>query len=249
MMMMKGASGVLVNCSLSLSVAPRPLFPFQPAQYVKVSLLKPAPFCTFFGGLGSAIKSATSLLFFSDVTLVLFSPPCPLFHLSFYLNLAERSGKNCFFLSSCSIRLQWVPGHSFFLGNNAVDELAKQGALLAPSAVPCCLSSLISRIHFCFFSDWRRTGSWKFFDTQVPSISTEELVLPRHAHCVLSRLRCNGHSLLLSLISLELVEWRIRPAAPVDTRPRTPLISFCTVQLRTLCAARSLAILCFFYDF
>ena len=36
------------------------------------------------------------------------------------------------------------------------------------------------------------------FDTQVPSISTEELVLPRHARCVLSRLRCNGHSLLLS---------------------------------------------------
>ena len=30
------------------------------------------------------------------------------------------------------------------------------------------------------------------------SISTEELVLPRHARCVLSRLRCNGHSLLLS---------------------------------------------------
>ena len=37
----------------------------------------------------------------------------------------------------------------------------------------------------------------KYFDTQVPSISTEELVLLRHARCVLSRLRCNGHSLLL----------------------------------------------------
>ena len=33
--------------------------------------------------------------------------------------------------------------------------------------------------------------------TQVPLISTEELVLPCHARCVLSRLRCNGHSLLL----------------------------------------------------
>ena len=40
--------------------------------------------------------------------------------------------------------------------------------------------------------------SSKFFNTQVPSISTEELVLPRHARCVLSRLRCNEHSLLLS---------------------------------------------------
>ena len=30
----------------------------------------------------------------------------------------------------------------------------------------------------------------------------------------------------------------------MDTRPRTSLISFCTVQLRTLCAAYSLATLC-----
>ena len=34
---------------------------------------------------------------------------------------------------------------------------------------------------------------------------------------------------------------RILLAAPVDTRPRTPLISFCTVLLWTLCAAHSLA--------
>ena len=37
-----------------------------------------------------------------------------------------------------------------------------------------------------------------FFDTQVSSISIEKLVLPRHAHCVLSCLRCNGHGFLLS---------------------------------------------------
>ena len=48
----------------------------------------------------------------------------------------------------------------------------------------------------------------------------------------------------LPLISLGLAESRILPAVPVDTRPRTPLISFCTVQLRTLCAAHSLATLC-----
>ena len=100
-------------------------------------------------------------------------------------------------LSSCSIRLQWVPGHSFLLGKDAADELARRGVLLAPSTIPCSLSPLIFRIHSCLFSDWRRTVSSKFFDTQVPSISTEELVLPRHARCVLSRFRCNGHSLLL----------------------------------------------------
>ena len=68
---------------------------------------------------------------------------------------------------------------------------------LRPPQFPCSLSPLISRIHSRLFSDWRRTISSKFFDIQVPSISTEELVLPRHARCILSRLRCNGHSLLL----------------------------------------------------
>ena len=67
-----------------------------------------------------------------------------------------------------------------------------------PSAIPCSLFRFISRVHSSLFSDWRRTVSSKYFDTQVSSISTEELVLPRHARCVLSRLRCNGHSLLLS---------------------------------------------------
>ena len=83
-------------------------------------------------------------------------------------------------------------------GNDAAYELARRGALLAPSATLCSLSPLISRIHSCLFLDWRRTVSSKFFNTQIPSISTEELVLPRHARCVLSRLRCNGYTLLLS---------------------------------------------------
>ena len=66
-----------------------------------------------------------------------------------------------------------------------------------PSAIPCSLSPLISRIHSSLFSSWSRTVSSKFFDTQVPSISIEELVLPRHARYVLSGLRCKGHSLFL----------------------------------------------------
>ena len=125
------------------------------------------------------------------------------------------------------------------------DELARQEALLAPSTILCSLSPLICRIHFCLFLDWRRTVSSKFFDTQVPSISTEELVLPHHARCVLSRLHCNGNS-LVGFISLGLAESRILPTALADTCPRTPFISFCTGQLRTLCAAHSLATLCLF---
>ena len=112
----------------------------------------------------------SSLLLLSD------SPPSFLLSQTLWQIWQELS-----FLSSCSIRLQWVPGHSFHPGNDAVEEFARPGALLAPSAIPCSLSFLIS--------DWSRTVSSKFFDTQVSSISTEELVL--------SRLRCNRHTLLL----------------------------------------------------
>ena len=48
----------------------------------------------------------------------------------------------------------------------------------------------------CLFSDLSRTVSSKFVDTQVSSISTEEIALPRHSCCVFSRPCCNGHSLL-----------------------------------------------------
>ena len=142
----------------------------------------------------------SSLLLLSDSRSVLTTlsfPPSFLLSQTLWQICQELSS-----LSTCSIRLQWVPGHSFLPGNDAVDELARRGALLAPSAIPCSLSSLISRIHSCLISDWRRTVSSKFFDTQVPSISTEELVLPRHARCVLSRLSCNGHSLLFGFLSL-----------------------------------------------
>ena len=57
------------------------------------------------------------------------------------------------------------------------------------------VSLLIFLISTLILSDWRCTVLTKFFDTQVPSITTEELVLPRHACCVLSRLCCNEHIL------------------------------------------------------
>ena len=179
----------------ALSVALRPLFPFLQAQYAQVFPLKPAPFCTLFAGLGSTNKSAISLLLLSgsrSVLATLFSPPSFLLYQTLWQIWQELSS-----LSSCSIGLQWVPGHSFLPGNDAADELARRVALLAPSSIPCSLSPLTCRIHSRLISDWRRTVLSKFFDTQVPSTSTEELVLPRHARCVLSRFRCNGHSLLL----------------------------------------------------
>ena len=180
----KDGSGVLANCSLCGTEA---TFFFQQAQYAQVFSLKPAPFCKLFTSLGSANMSATSLLLLSDYHSVLSS----------IFSFTLISGRKCFF-SPVPIRLQLVSGHSFFPGNNSADELARRGALLVSSAIPCILSPFISRIHSCLFTDLRHTVPSKFFDPQVPSISTEEFVLLRHARCVLFRLRCNGHSLLLS---------------------------------------------------
>ena len=189
----KGGFGVLANCSLCGTEA---TLSFSAGQV-----------CSSFSAEACAILHAlcwsrqhhrvchfSSLLLLSDsrsVLATLSSPPSFLLSQTLWQIWQELSFLSCF------ITLQWVPGHSFLPGNDTADELARRGALLAPSAIPCSLSPLISRIHSRLFSDWRRTVSSKYFDTQVPSISTEELVLPRHARCVLSRLRCNGHSLLL----------------------------------------------------
>ena len=56
------AKTALAYVPTALSVALRPSFPFQQAQYAQVFPLKPAPFCMLFAGLGSTNKSATSLL-------------------------------------------------------------------------------------------------------------------------------------------------------------------------------------------
>ena len=178
----------------ALSVALKSLFLFPQAQLVQVFPLKPAPFCTLFVGLGSTNKSLISLLFSYYLTLVLSSPSCHLLHLSSYIKRG-RSGRNCFLSPPVLSGYNGSPDTRFSRGHNAADKLARRGALLASSAIRCSLSPVISRIHSRLISDWRRTVSSKFFDTQVPSISIEELVLRRNARCALSRLRCNGHSL------------------------------------------------------
>ena len=91
------ARAALAYLPTALSVALRPLFHFQQAQFVQVSLLKPAPFCELFSGFGSTIKSAIFFLFSSYLTLVLSSSPCFVLHLSSCLKLCGRSGRNCFF--------------------------------------------------------------------------------------------------------------------------------------------------------
>ena len=79
----------------AFSVVVTLLFPFRQAQCAQVFPMKRAPFCTLFAGLGNTDKSATFLLFSSYLTFVLSSPPCPFLHLSSYLKLFGRSGRNC----------------------------------------------------------------------------------------------------------------------------------------------------------
>ena len=156
--------------------------------------------------LVSAAPTSLLLFFSSYLTLALshhpaFSSILPFTSISL-ADLAETFFSLLLFypekISVQGLRLQWVPGHLFLPGSNAGDELNRREALLVPSVIPCRIFPIISRIHSFLFSDWRRTISLKFFDIQVPSISTKELVLLRHARRVLSRLRCNEHSLLFS---------------------------------------------------
>ena len=140
----KGGSCILVNCSVAL----RPFFPSQQAQYVQVFALKLVPFCTLFAGLRSSNKSATSL-FFYYLTPILFSPPS-------YLKLYGKTGSNC--LLSFSV----LSGY-----NGSLDTCFSQQTtwLMSWPDGECYLhpmqslvvSPLSSRIHFCLFSVWRCT--------------------------------------------------------------------------------------------
>ena len=167
----------------ALSVALRPLFPFQQAQYIQVFPPKPTPFCKLFAGLGGTNKSATSLLF-TYLALVLSSPPCSLLHLFFYLKLSAR---NCLLSPPVLSGYNGFPGTLFSRGTTRLMSWPDgERCLRSPqSFVVSLFISLVS--HSRLFTDWRRTVSSKFVDTQVPSVSTEEPALPPHARCVLSR--------------------------------------------------------------
>ena len=151
-------------------MAPRPLSPFRQAQYVKVFQLEPVPFWKLCWS-----RQHQQVCYFSYLTLVLSSPPCFLLRLVTSISLADlaRTVFSPLYYQATMGPRKLVPPPPP-PRNDVADELARRGALLAPSAIPCSLS-LISRIYSSLLSNWRRTVSSKFFDTQVPSISLRNL--------------------------------------------------------------------------
>ena len=180
----------------ALSVALRPLYSFQQAQYVQVFPLKPAPLCTLFAGLDNTIKSAIFLLFFCSLTLVLSSLPCPLLHLSSYFKLCGRSGRNCLLSPSVLLDCNGCPDTRFSRGTTRLMRWPDGVRYLrrVQSLVVSFLLLLVSTLSYLGLEAYSlievlwHTGSLNFH---------RGTCAPSHDRCVLSRLRCNGHSLLL----------------------------------------------------
>ena len=92
------------------------------------------------------------------------------------------------------LRLKWVPGHSFLPGDDAADEVARQGALLVPSQIvfepSLAASLLLSLVSTLFF--FRIGGLPSYLNSLI-------LRIPRFPlrNCALSsRLLCPLSSLL-----------------------------------------------------
>ena len=232
------AKTALAYLPTTFSVASRPPFSFLKAQYAQVFLLKPAPLCKLFVGLGSTIKSATSFLFSPYLTLALSSPLCSLLDLSFYLKLCQK------LFSPVLSGYNGSPDTCFFRTTTRLMSWPERERNLCPQQclVVTLLLSLVSTFLFS------RTGgvlshlnSLTHRFSRFPPINLCFYVM---LSVISLAFAATDTAFCLAPISLGLAESRILPAALANTHPRTPLISFCTVQLQTLGVARSLAIFC-----
>ena len=138
-----------------------------------------------------------SITFFSDSLSVLSTLSTPLPYLT-PKSLSNTQSLLNSLSQSKVVHVQWIPGHSSLPGNDLADSLAKAGASLDPSNISVSLTPLISSQRLSLYTSWRRSFQSGFFQHQIPTVSPEELTLPRSARCALSRLRCNGHSTLLN---------------------------------------------------
>ena len=169
-----------------------------------------------------------SITFFSDSLSVLSTLSTPLPYLTPKYLSNTRSLLNSLSQSKV-VHLQWIPGHSSLPGNDLADSLAKAGASLDPSSISVSFTPLISSQRLSLYTSWRRSVQSGFFKHQIPSVSPEELTLPRSARCELSPVyAATGTALSSTLISTGLVEPRLLPAATVVLNHRISHISCST---------------------
>ena len=234
-------SGVLANCSLCGTEA--------------TLSFSAGPVCSSFSAEACAILQALfwsrqhqQVCHFSSFLLLSnshsASPPCSLLHLSFYLKLCGRSGRNCLFSPPVLSDYNGSPDTRFSRGMMPLMSWPDGECYLCPPQ-PFVVSLLLALVSTPLFS---RTGGilshQSFLIHRFPQFPPRNL-------CSLVTLAVSSliyaamnTALFYVLISLASAESKILPAAPADTHPRTPLISFCTVQRRTLCAAHPLATVC-----
>ena len=195
--------------------------------------------------LVSAAPTNLPLLFSYYLTLVLSSPPCPLLHLSFYHKLSGSSGRNHLLFLSVPSGCNGSPDIRFSRGTTRLMSLPDGKCYLpSPQSRAVFLLSLISTLLFSRTGgvlSHRNSSTHRF--PRFPPRNLRSLIMLAVFSLVYA---ATDTVFRLVLVSLGLAESRILPAALVDTRPRSSLISLCTVQLRTLCAAHSLATLCLY---
>ena len=97
--------------------------------------------------------------------------------------------------NNTTLNFQWVAGHP---GDENADLLVKAGASLPTDAIPCPLPPVIAKIRYLQYHNRRRHISHSYLNYQDLKVSSEEPLLSRPIRCEFSRLRCHGHSLLLS---------------------------------------------------
>ena len=188
-------SGVLDNCSLcgtgatlSFSVGPV-CSSFSDEAYAILHAL------CWSRQHQQACHSSPPLFFYP--TLVLSLPLCPLLDLSFYLKLCGRSGRNCLLSPPVLSSYNGSPDTRFSWGTTRLMSWPDGERYSCPlqSLVVSFLRSLVSTLIFS------RTGG---ILSHLSSLTHGLSQFPPRSWCslvtlaVFSRLRCNGHSFLLS---------------------------------------------------
>ena len=108
----------------------RPRFAIRLSQFVQIFLLNHSHFVR--SSLVSTTPISLLLFFFSPfLTFSLCSCYKPIFFFSVFPSFSHTLEHLAGTIHSSffNIRLQWVPGHRFLLGNDTPDELAREDAL------------------------------------------------------------------------------------------------------------------------